>query len=70
MKKHRSITAMTIATVLICAVMYSVAAQEDMTEEKLAVEMTLALQEDREVATLAQALFEESYRRARVEVGK
>ena len=68
MKKHRSITAMTITTLLICAVMYGVAAQEDMTEEKLAAEMTLAMEQDRESATLAAALFEESYRRARVEV--
>ena len=68
MKKNRSITAMTIATLLICVVMYGVAAQEDMTEEKLASEMTLALQEDQESATLAAALFEESHRRARVEV--
>ena len=68
MKKSRSITVMTVATLLICAVMYGVAAQEDMTEEKLAAEMTLALQDDRESATLAAALFEESHRRARMEV--
>lgn len=44
----------------------SFASEKAMTEEQLAADMASALKDDREVATLAQALFEESGRRAGV----
>lgn len=59
MTNRRSKLCMFAVTIIICACMYAVAAVEQMTEEQMAAEMTQALQEDRESATLAQALFEE-----------
>lgn len=68
MGKTRSVIFMALITFLVGGTMYGVAAREEMTEERLAAEMTQALQEDREAQTLAAALFAESHYRARVEV--
>jgi hypothetical protein len=51
-------------TLIICASMYAVVATQQMTEEQRAKKAKLAMQEDRESATLAQALFEEARYRA------
>lgn len=60
MTDRRSKLTMFTVTLIICASMYAVAATQQMAEEQFEKEMKLALQEDRESETLAQALFEES----------
>ena len=66
MKKTRSITVMTIVTVLICAAMYLVAANQDVKEKQFAAGIKQAMQDNREATTLADALLAEAHYRARV----
>lgn len=73
MKKHRSISFMVWPIILgLVGVAVTVSTIPDMTPEQLEAELNAAQQEkqqmDQEAHTLALALFEESYRRARVEV--
>ena len=69
MKKHRSISFMAWPIIIaIVAIAATVSAIPDMTPEQLEAELAAAAQEEREAATLAQALFEESRYRARAEV--
>lgn len=68
MKRTRSITFMAVFLFVVSATMYCIASHEAMTEKQLATEMTKALEEDREAATLADALKIEAHYRARVEV--